>query len=250
MRPDDEWLRDGLAKAAKGAGALGFTADHVVGKVRHRRRRRAVVGAVAAVAVVVLASVLVGSGMRSPRTGALTGGTSETPTVSETSKVYMCGQRLVLPDEAASRGGLTMAISDVRRGAGDTGPDITVTFTATTTMQVISGPPNLFEVLYLRDGIIVGGGPMLNLPGDESLQGLDMIGYGFTVGPDRPSSHDAGRRDTLCPSLTWPDVWSAPQSYEIVMVQGPVTGQPPEMSLGVPGAGQRPLLVSRASLPR
>jgi hypothetical protein len=243
MRLEDEWLRDELAKAAEGAGALGFTADHVLGKIRHRRRRTAALGAVA---VVVLAAVLVAKGM----------GTSETPTVSETSKVpkaskvYMCGQRLVLPDEAASRSGLTMAISGVRRGAGDTGPDITVTFTATTTMQVFSSPPNLFEVLYLRDGIIVGGGPMLNLPGDESEQGLDAIGYGFTVGPGRPSSHDAGRRDTLCPSLTWSEVWSAPQSYEIVVLQGPVTGQPPEMSLGMPTAGQQPLLVSRASLPR
>jgi hypothetical protein len=245
MRRSDEWLRDELANAA--GDTLEFTADHVLGEVRHRRRRAALLGATTAVAVVVLASVLLGSGMRSPRTGARTGAAT-----SETSKapVYICGQRLVLPDEAASRGGLTMAISGVRRGAGDTGPDIMVTFTATTAMQVRSSPPNLFQVLYLRDGIIVGGGPMLNLPGDESMQGLDPIGYGFTVGPGRPSSHEAGRRDTLCPSLTWPKVWSASRSYEIVMLQGPVTGQPQEISLGVPVAGQQSLLVSRARLPR
>ena len=161
----------------------------------------------------------------------------------------MCGDRLDLHDAAESRAGLTMVISRVRRGADNLGPEVTVTFTSTTLMQVRSTQPRQFEVLYLRDGIIVGGGPMLNLPGDESPQILDLVGYGFVVAPGRPSTHDLGRRDTLCPSLSWRQVWSAAPSYEVVALQGPITGRPSEMWMEPPALG-RPLLASRMVLPR
>jgi hypothetical protein len=163
--------------------------------------------------------------------------------------VYMCGEPLVQTYAVDNPWGLTMAISAVRRGVDAVGPDITVTFTATTSVFVASSPPQLFEVLYLKAGIIVGGGPMLNMPGDESSQTLDLVRYGFAVEPGRPSSQNLGRRDTLCPGLSWQQVWSAPRSYEVVVLQGPVTGQPPEISVGIP-APHLPLLSSRSSLPR
>jgi hypothetical protein len=164
-------------------------------------------------------------------------------------RVFMCGDPLDLDDAADSRAGLTMAISRVRRGADSVGPEITVTFTSTTLMRVRSTPPRQFEVLYLRDGIIVGGGPMLNLPGDVSPQVLDLVGYGFVVAPGRPSTHDLGRRDMLCPSLSWRQVWSAVPSYEVVVLQGPVAGQPSEMWMDLPAPGL-PLLASRMALPQ
>jgi hypothetical protein len=163
--------------------------------------------------------------------------------------VYICGQPLVQAYAGDNRSGLRMAISAVRRSADNVGPDVTVTFTATSPVFVASSPPQLFEVLYLRDGIIVGGGPMLNMPGDGSRQTLDLVRYGFAVEPGRPSSQDLGRRDTLCPGLTWRQVWAAPQSFEVVVLQGPVTGQPPEIFLGIP-APHLPLLAGRSSLPR
>jgi hypothetical protein len=90
---------------------------------------------------------------------------------------------------------------------------------------------------------------MLNMPGDESRQFVDLVRYGFAVEPARPSSHDVGRCDRLCPSLRWHQVWSAARSYEVVVLQGPVTGQPPEMTMDPPAPG-RPLLISRVALPR
>lgn len=116
-------------------------------------------------------------------------------------------------------------------------------------MHIVSSPPRLFEVLYLRAGVIVGGGPMLNLPGDVTPQGVDLIGYGFDVAPDRPSTQELGPRNMLCPSLSWAAVWSAPQSYEVVVLQGPVEKLPQQTSLGIPVLGA-PLLVSRAGFPR
>ena len=106
------------------------------------------------------------------------------------------------------------------------GPALTVTFTSDRPLRVQGSPPKLYEVLYLRDGIIVGGGPMLNRSGNLTPQGLDLIGYGFDVDPSRPYTVDTDRRDTLCPDQTWPAVWSEPHSYQVVLVQGPVVPGP------------------------
>src|SRR4029079_15355631 len=124
------------------------------------------------------------------------------------------------------------------------GPAIEVAFTASADLKVFASPPNLFEVLYLRDGIIVGGGPMLNMPGDESPQGVDLVGQRFLVGPGSPTTFYLGPRDALCTSVTLTQVWSAPGSYEVVVLLGPVTAapaQPSSLTVGVPVVGQ-PLL--------
>lgn len=56
---------------------------------------------------------------------------------------------------------------------------MSVTFTADCALNVRRSPPSYFEVLYLNDGIIVGGGPMLNLPGDTTPQAMPLKGDGF-----------------------------------------------------------------------
>jgi hypothetical protein len=261
MQPLDSRLRDGLAVVADSAGPVGFTAESVTGKVR-RRRRRSVVAAGAGVAALTLGVVAVTgwfvSGSRNggpvmadpsrapadagPLTGAATPGSPST--------VYMCGERLVLPDVANSREGLTLSVSAAKSG-GNVGPDVTVTFTAGTAVHVTASPPTLFEVLYLDGGIIVGGGPMLNSPGDVTSQGIDAVGMGFDVGPGHPSVQQPGRRDTLCQSLSWSKVWSAAHRYEVVVIQGRVEKVGgAQLTLGIPLPLDAPLLVGRVAFPQ
>jgi hypothetical protein len=158
----------------------------------------------------------------------------------------MCGQRLALGDARNARSGLTMTVS-VTKITSDTGPALKVSFTSVTTTQVSSSPPSLFEVLYLREGMIVGGGPLLNQPGDDSLQGLNLEGDGFMLSAGQPSIHELGPRNTLCASLSWSQMWTDPRSVEVLVLQGEVTGKPPEISIGTPSLAS-PLLVARANL--
>jgi hypothetical protein len=64
-----------------------------------------------------------------------------------------------------------------------------------------------------------------------------------------PATLELGPRPTLCTSLTWPQVWSAPQSFEIAILQGPVETPGGRTSINVPAPGF-PLLVARAGLRR
>jgi hypothetical protein len=106
-------------------------------------------------------------------------------------------------------------------------------------------------VLYLRDGIIVGGGPMLNEPGDLSGQGMLLIGGPFDVGVGQPFITALGPRNKLCPGLTWPAIWSEPGQYEAILVKGPVTPSVDEehVRLDIPTLGRWPLMVSRVRFP-
>jgi len=261
MRPLDSQLREGLAVVADAAGPVGFTAESVTGKVR-RRRRRSGVAAGAGVAALTLGVVAAtGWFVADSRTGgpvmadpshapADVGVSTGAATSGSPSTVYMCGERLVLPDATNSREGLTLSVSAAKSGS-NVGPDVTVTFTAGTAVHVTASPPALFEMLYLDDGIIVGGGPMLNPPGDMTSQGIDAIGTGFDVGPGHPSVQQPGRRDTLCQSLSWSKVWSAAHRYEVVVLQGRVekvgAGQ---LTLGIPLPLDTPLLVGRVAFPQ
>ncbi len=163
---------------------------------------------------------------------------------------FVCGEGAAFgPGAAASRAGLTMTLS-TQRSSTDVGPDLAVTFTADRSLHVRGSPPTLFEVLYLREGVIVGGGPMLNESGDATPQGLNLPGYGFDVDPDRPWTDALGRRDRLCAGLTWREVWSEAQRYEVVLVQGQVLRHivPDGILLDIPTLGYWPLLVARTPL--
>jgi hypothetical protein len=145
-----------------------------------------------------------------------------------------------------------MTLSTVRKVADDAGPKLAVTFTADRTFAVRGSPASLFEVLYLKDGVIVGGGPMLNRPGDLTAQAMDLVGAGFDVGPGNPSTQDLGPRNELCPGLTWRQIWSEPRSYEALLVLGHVQPMPGNGSdtflVDIPTLGYGPLLVARAAL--
>ncbi|MEH0842457.1 hypothetical protein V6U81_08715 [Micromonospora sp. CPCC 205711] len=260
MEPDDTSLRDDLDAVAAQAGPLRLDPTQVIGRVRRRRRRRTLLGATAGTALTLLTvtavTAVVGGGGRpgpttagGPQVEPSILGPSPTGSAAPTPSVFECGRRLTLTDAPSSRSGLTMTVGPTRFRAAGLGPALTVTFTASAATQVVSSPPTLFQVLYLRDGTIVGGGPMLNVPGDPTPQGIDAVGYGFPVAPDRPARFDLGPRDRLCPSLSWQQVWSAPSAYEVVVLQGPVERGPEQTTLGIP-ALDGPLLASRVGLSR
>jgi hypothetical protein len=161
--------------------------------------------------------------------------------------LFVCGRGVWVDDLAGTRQGLTMAITSVRYVSDDTGPEVTLRFTATAVLQVRTGRPSSVEVVYLKDSVIVGGGPMLNLPGDFSPQGVDLPGSGFQVAPGQPADVALGPRPTLCPAFTWPKLWSTPADVDVMVVQGQVEQRVGFTFLGVPGPGV-PLLSARAGL--
>jgi hypothetical protein len=248
MQPVDVRLREDLAAVADDAGPLGLSLEGLLAKVK-RRRRCSAVGAAAGTAAVVIGIVAAAGWL-----GASPGGGGLTPAASPSyPRPFVCGEELALgPGAAATQAGLTMTLSKARKVGESTGPDLEVTFTADRSLRVQGSPPYLFEVLYVRDGVIVGGGPMLNQPGDMTGQAVPLVGSGFDVGPGRPNTEDLGLRDKLCPGLTWPQVWSAPQRYEVVLVQGRVLPRPDvgpdHLVLDIPTLGYWPLIVARARL--
>jgi hypothetical protein len=181
-------------------------------------------------------------------------GPGPTPAVARSPlRPFVCGDRLELgPGAGPSRAGLTMTLGEPRKLTDADGPGLTVTFTSDRPLRVQGSPPNLYEVLYLRDEIIVGGGPMLNRSGDLTPQGVELIGYGFDVDPNRPYTVDLGRHDKLCSDRTWPAVWSEAHSYQVVLVQGPVVpgpgDGPDQVLLDIPALGRSPLIAARAGL--
>ncbi|GAA3228353.1 hypothetical protein ACFO1B_21545 [Dactylosporangium siamense] len=159
--------------------------------------------------------------------------------------LFVCGRGVWADDLAGTRDALTVAIASVRRVSADTAPEVTLRFTATTELRVEIPP---VEVLYLKESVIVGGGPMLNQPGDLSPQTIAEPGTGFEVRPGAPVEAAVGTR-TLCPAFTWPKLWSAPERVAVMVVVGHLEPRGGGVVLDVPGPGV-PLLAASAELPR
>lgn len=244
MQSHDELLRRDLAATAAEAEPLGLIASDVVARVA-RRRRAATAGAVA-MTVLALGGLVVGGLATVGRLATGPSGGVDTAEVLP----FTCGELLNLPDTAPTRAGLTMSLT-ARRADEEAGPALTVTFTADRAVNVRSTPLQLFELLYLRDGVIVGGGPLLNQPGDRTPQAVPLVNGGFDLDPDHPSTDDLGPRDALCPGLGWPQIWSDPGLYEAVLVQGPVLQRgddPQQLRVDIPSQDARANLVARAPL--
>jgi hypothetical protein len=200
MQSHDELLRRDLAATAAEAEPLGLIATDVVARVARRRRRAAAAGAVATTALVVGGLVVGGLATSGRLRAGPSGGVDPAEVLP-----FTCAEALTLPDTAPTRSGLTMSLT-ARRVDDETGPALTVTFTADRALNVRSTPLQLFEVLYLRNGVIVGGGPLLNQPGDTTPQAVPLVNGGFDVDPDHPSTDVLGPRDALCPGLGWSQV--------------------------------------------
>ncbi|WFE53647.1 hypothetical protein [Micromonospora sp. WMMD1155] len=253
MPSDDRLLREGLESLADRAGPPSFASDRVLARVR--RRRGLLVAGTGAASIMAVSLVtaaiagMVGGGAPTIDPGA-TPGPSTGPTASTAEPtVYVCGDRFDQP-VTRSEGVLSAELSSVAKVNEDTGPALTVTFAATRAVQVASSPPAYLQVLYLKDDVIVGGGPMVNRPGDTRAQAVDAIRDGFDLAPGRPHTQDLGPREMLCPSSTWPDVWAAPDRYQVALVLGPVEDHGEEVVLRVPLPPGAASLVVKASLPR
>ncbi|WP_433112537.1 hypothetical protein [Micromonospora sp. CA-246542] len=231
-----------------------FATDRVRARVRRRRGLLAAGTGVASIMVMSLVTVavagIVGGGDPTTGTGASPGPSTPTgPTATaEEPGVYVCGDRYDQPIPTPG-GPLAAEVSSVVKVKNDSGPAVTVTFAATRAVHVASSPPSLLQVLYLKDGVIVGGGPMVNNPGDPSPQGIDTIRSGFDLAPGKPHKLQLGPREMLCPSLTWPDIWATPDRYEVAVVIGPVEDRGDELVLNVPLPPSAASLVMKASLP-
>ncbi|GAA1385792.1 hypothetical protein GCM10009639_08750 [Kitasatospora putterlickiae] len=249
MNPEE--LRHQLPVVADLAGPAHLATETLVREVRRRRRTRyAVMGTAAVVAVVV---TLFGAARWHDdptrpvgAAGSPTTGPSGTPSARATGG-YVCGERLDLPGETSSRDGLGLAVRSVRGADSATGPRVEVTISADRRLTAVSTPPQYIEVLYLRDGVVVGGGPMLNRPGDvDTPQGVDMVGHPLDLAPGQPVTQQLGPRDQLCPSWDWPRVWAAPGDFEVVAL----LPQPVETPATRPATVEPRLLVARAPFPR
>jgi hypothetical protein len=251
MPSPDARLRDDLALIAAEAGPLGLRAEDVAARVRRRRQRTIIGGSAGTATVLVIitaAVVLAGAGWQRR------GQAEANPSLSSAARPFVCGEVLDLgADSTQTQGGLTVMVgTNHQPGHTESGPDLAATFTADRAMHVRTSPGELFEVLFVRDGVIVGGGPMLNEAGDHTPQGLNLVGAGFDIDPDQPVTRDLGRRDRLCSGTTWPQVWSQPEHYEVVLVQGPVIelNGPTLVVVDIPTLGRGPLLAARAPLSR
>jgi hypothetical protein len=93
--------------------------------------------------------------------------------------------------------------------------------------DLVTVTPRNVQIIYLKDGLVVGGGPLLREPGDTGLQVTDFAGQGMSAAPGKPGTIDVGPRNTLCPSTSWRDVWADPGEYEVVVTMAePVNAGP------------------------
>ncbi|HEV7709358.1 MAG TPA: hypothetical protein VGP16_14260 [Asanoa sp.] len=176
-----------------------------------------------------------------------TPGPSYSPRPEQPPALFRCGVRYDVPD-SPTVGVLTVTVT-AQKVSDQAGPAITATFETTRQIFVAAGRPSGMQVLYLRDGIIVGGGPMLNQPGDTRGQVVDPVRDGFDASPGSPYARKLGPRATLCGSQTWPEVWSAAGEYEVALVLGPVDAVPHELRFEVPSsAAAENLIVTRTRL--
>jgi hypothetical protein len=256
MRQRRDSIEERLAAVADDAAPPSFTAAELIARVKRRRRLTAWTWA-AATAVVVLSVVAVAFQMipkpirrdfaRDAAPGPATPSVAPPgPTASPegTLAPYVCGEPFRPGNGLPTRNGLSLSISSMRKVTDRAGPDMEVTLSANRQLQLVSTPPTSIEVLYLKDGVIVGGGPRLNTPGDHTPQASDLIRYVVDLGPGRASVQKLGPRDQLCPSLRWSEVWALPGQYEVVVL----LHQPVEVTDAQPPSARVELLIARSVL--
>ncbi|GLW54090.1 hypothetical protein [Kitasatospora phosalacinea] len=233
MNPEE--IRERLSGAAESAGPPELDTALLVRRVRRGRlARRALTGGTA---LALAAAAVLGAVRWSGSGGAVGPAGAADPLRGP----YVCGQRLPVEGASATAGGITLSVS-AARGAGDgSGPEVTAGFGADRVLTVIGAPPQYLEALYLRDGVVVGGGPLLNAPGDRSVQSGNYAGHRYLLAPGPPLAVPLGARDRLCPSVAWPQVWAEPGRYEVALLVS--------LPLGEAGAPTQ-VLVARAPLPQ
>lgn len=246
MRSDD-LLRAQLNDTAGRAAPLRVTTDQVRSRVKRRRRLVAAGTGVASIAVISVVAFAVSGLTGGTPLMVATPGPSYSPRPEQPPALFMCGARYDVPD-SPTVDVLTVNVT-AQKVSDQAGPVVTATFETTRQIFVAAGRPSGMQVLYLKDGIIVGGGPMLNQLGDTRAQLVEPVRDGFEVGPGSPHVRNLGPRGSLCDSRTWPEVWSSAGEYEVALVLGPVDAAPDELRFQVPSSAPAAnLIVSRTPL--
>ncbi len=235
MNPKD--LRSILSEAADQAGPHGLSSLKVIRDSRRRRRRRAAFVTGAVVAVLSAGAV---AGIVLPDSWP-----DEEVAKSPEEPLIVCGQSFTYRGKNVTPEGVSIGFDSIVREGENSGPVIRVVVTSKRSRSLNSTPPESVRVVYLKDGIIVGGGPALNKPGDLTPQPESLVGHTIEVGPSSPSVQDLGKRDTLCPSTSWPEIWRDPAAYEVAVLMFPPVESGPEP----PDLGSGHLLVREELTP-
>jgi hypothetical protein len=223
------------------------TTDEVRSRVKRHRRLVAAGTGIASIAVISVVAFAVSGLTGGTPLMVATPGPSYSLRPEQPPALFMCGARYDVP-HSPTVDVLTVNVT-AQKVSDQLGPAITATFETTRQVFVAAGRPSAMQVLYLKDGIIVGGGPMLNQPGDTRGQGVEPVRDGFDVSPGSPYAQNLGPRATLCGSRTWPEVWSSAGEYEVALVLGPVAAVLHELRFEVPSsAPAENLIVTRTRL--
>ncbi|MFF0387935.1 hypothetical protein ACFYS8_04480 [Kitasatospora sp. NPDC004615] len=217
MNPED--LRRGLPEAADLAGPLQVDTERLTRAVRRRRRTRSALtaGAVLAVAGAVFTTVgptgPAGPAVASPGAGGA--GAASAPS-TDTVLGQKCGEPLKAEGVAPDIAGFSMSVSSVERVSNETGPAIDAALSAERAVGMGGSPGPALEVLYLKDGAVVGGGFTLIGRGDPPMKGT-LGGQTWLLRVGEPFAMKLREQNTLCPSVTWPQIWAHPGDYEVVL---------------------------------
>jgi len=224
MYSTDESLREQLNTLAGDAGPLELETGRVVHRVRRRRR----VAGTSAVFAVVLVLALGSAGLVRylPLAGApRVAGGSPTPS-APSDRGFACGDQFQ-PVPSVDDGDLTITLHTITETGPAVGPRISIVVDSPQHYLIVGDRDAVFQVLYLRDGRIVGGGPFLRAPGDNAIYANGLIPYIIDTDPKIPSIIDVGPRDRLCPGYDWPSVWADAQAYQVVILFGDVRDRRP-----------------------
>ncbi|MFI9782696.1 hypothetical protein ACIHEI_04165 [Kitasatospora sp. NPDC051984] len=214
MNPED--LRRGLPEAADLAGPLQVDTERLTRAVRRRRRTRSALtaGAVLAVAGAVFTTMgPVGPTVASPGAGGA-GAASASPT--GTAWGQTCGRPLKSEGGGSKINGFEMSVSSVQRVSNETGPAVDAVLNSERMVGMGGNPGPALEVLYLKNGAVVGGGFTLTGRGDPKTEGT-LGGQMWLVRAGEPFALKLHEQNALCPSVTWPQIWAHPGDYEVVL---------------------------------
>lgn len=236
---NSEELRSALSSSAEQAGPHGVSSLEIVKKSRQQRKRRTVVALGSTVAVLALGA-LVGTTLTDSHQDGELAKAPEEPLI-------VCGQKFSSQGKDSTPGGVSIRFSSVKKVDDKSGPETKLAVSSDQKRTLTSTPPESIRVVYLKDGIVIGGGPALNEPGDLAPQPEFLVGHNIEAGPGKPSIQKLGKRDTLCShsGVGWPQIWKEAAVYEIAVLLFP----PAEVGPKVPDLGSGYLVIRRKLAP-
>ncbi|MFD8477891.1 hypothetical protein [Kitasatospora sp. NPDC059673] len=214
-----------MPDAAELAGPLQLDTERLTRAVRRRRRTRSTLtaGAVLALAGAVFTVAgqagPAGPAAASPGAGGAGANGSASGQSFDSAWGQKCGQPLSTQGTAPTIESVKMSVRSVQRLSNEAGPAIDAALSTERTVHANGWPAPGLEALYLKDGVVVGGGPVRIGRGDPTPPPSgELMGQVWVVREDRPFDMKLREQNTLCPSVTWPQIWAHPGDYEVVLL--------------------------------